>query len=442
MFGPIAPQDINPARLAKRGLSMAEDCLSLNVWTPSADAARRPVVVFVHGGGVVSGFSSAPLFDGKTLAQRGDLVVVTINFRLGALGSLFAPQRLGVEGDPGTNLAFRDQLAALHWVRHEIGAFGGNPADVTVVGQSSGAVAIACMLASPAARGLFDRVILQSGGLERVRWSSAAAEVAGRFFAALGSDDLAAAPVEQILSAQRSIPTGFVPPVGPFHHAVDGDVIPEHPLAAATRRPLHEVPMLAGTTRDEWRVFDTVLADEDITDEYIRERARALSGVDADIDAMLALYAEEHSAVDSVLRRRAVAGTLVTDFHFGAPTDQFARAHARHGNPVFRYELQWPSPRDGVGACHDTCLPLVFGTMDAAPSLAGTGADVTSMSETVQDSWISFIRTGDPTTSTLGAWPSYDEDRTTMLLGSTSGAVTNYRRSQLALWEGRYPASG
>ena len=386
------------------------------------------------------GSGSAPLLDGAQLARRGDLVVVTINFRLGALGSLLAPERLGVDGDPATNLALRDQLAALRWVRDEVGAFGGDPADVTVIGQSSGAVAIACMLASPAAAGLFDRVILQSGGIERVRLPAAAADVARRFFAAMGEGDLLTASVDRILAAQRTIPTGFVPPVGPFHHAVDGDVIPEHPLAAADR-PWHPVPMLAGTTRDEWRVFDAVLDDDDITEGFLRERARSLAGPDRDVDAVLARYAEQDSR--DVSRRRAVAGALVTDFHFGAPTEQLARAHASKGNPVFRYELQWPSPRPGLGACHDTCLPLVFGTMDAAPGLVGTGPEVTRMSETVQDAWIAFIRGDDPTTSAVGSWPRYDDARrTTMLLGRDSGVVENHRREQLAVWDGRYPASG
>ena len=235
-FGPIPPQAISAERLAKRGLTMSEDCLSLNVWTPAVDGARRPVVVFIHGGGVVAGFGSAPLFDGGCLASRGDLVVVTINFRLGALGSLFAPERLGDDGDPTTNLAFRDQLMALRWVRDEIGAFGGDPGDVTVMGQSSGAVAIACMLAGEAASGLFDRAILQSGGLERVRSTEAAGDVARQFFAALGDDDRfdrLRPSVDEILDAQAQIPTGFVPPEGPFHHAVDGELIPEHPLVAA-----------------------------------------------------------------------------------------------------------------------------------------------------------------------------------------------------------------
>ena len=443
-FGSIAPQDISHDRLAKRGLTMGEDCLSLNVWTPSADDSRRPVVVFIHGGGVVAGFGSAPLLDGTTLARRGDIVVVTINFRLGALGSLFAPRRIGVDGDAATNLAFRDQLSALRWVREEIGAFGGNAAEVTVMGQSSGAVAIACMLSSPAAEGLFDKVILQSGGLERVRSPEAAADVARQFFVALRdqgvADDLRTAEVAQILAAQGTIPTGFVPPVGPFHHAVDGDVIPEHPLVAARRS---SVPMLAGTTKDEWRVFDAVLDDGDITEEFLRDRAGALAGADADIDKVLAPYADTVDEDDAVRRRRAIGSALVTDFHFAAPTEQFARGHASSGNRVFRYELQWPSPRPGIGACHDTCLPLVFGTMESAPKLVGTGPEVTRMSETVQDAWIAFIRSGDPSTTVLGKWPAYDDtQRPTMLLGPDSGIAENHRREQLSLWEGRYPASG
>jgi para-nitrobenzyl esterase len=433
---------MSPERLAKRGVTMGEDCLSLNVWTPAADGAARPVVVFLHGGGVVLGAASAPLFDGARLAGRGDIVVVTVGFRLGALGSLYAPERLGTADDPATNLAYRDQLHALRWVRDEIGAFGGDPGCVTVMGQSSGAVAIACMLAGDAAEGLFDRAILQSGGLERVRSTDAAAGVARQFFDALGVDPdepfVRSAPtVADIVAAQGVIPTGFVPPVGPFHHAIDGDVIPEHPLLVAASRALRAVPMLAGTTRDEWRAFDTVLTDDEVTDAFVRDRARALAGEDADVDAIVALYRAELAAGDDLESRRAIASALVTDFHFAAPTEQFARAHAAHGNPVFRYEVQWPSPRPGLGACHDMCLPLVFGTMDRAPGLAGTGTDADRMSELVQDAWIGFIRSGEP-----GWQASSAERRATMLLGPDPHVVHGHRAERLAVWEGRYPASG
>lgn len=420
-FGPIAPQDITAERLAKRGQTMSEDCLYLNVWTPAADDGRRPVLVFLHGGGVATGSGSAPLLDGARLAARGDIVVVTLNFRLGALGSLYEP------GVVATNAAFRDQLLALGWVREHIGAFGGDPAAITVAGQSSGAVAVACMLAGDAARGLFDRAILQSGGLERVRSATAATAVARRFRAALDGPTTAA-----VLAAQATIPTGFVPPEGPWHHCVDGHVIPEHPLVAAAAGPLLPVPVLAGTTRDEWRAFDAALADAEVTEDYLRTRARALLGDRHLLDDVLDLYRAEHPHGDESERRRAVAAALVTDFHLGAPTDQLARHHTAHGNAVFRYELQWPSPRPGLGACHDTDLPLVFGTMDAAPGLVGTGPDVERMSQVVQDAWITFVRGGEP-------WPPAGP---TMLLGPACGTVDGYRREQLAVWEGRYPAAG
>jgi para-nitrobenzyl esterase len=382
---------------------------------------------------VVAGAASAPLLDGRRLAERGDVVVVTIGFRLGALGSLYAPAVLGDGDDTATNLAWRDQLAALRWVREEIGAFGGDPGSVTVAGQSSGAVSIACMLAAPAGEGLFDRVILQSGGLERVRSTAAAAAVADAFFAALGPFDRQGVGVEAVLAAQATIPTGFVPPVGPWHHAIDGELIVDHPLVAAERRPLHPVPVLAGTARDEWRAFDTVLGDDEVTEDFLRERVRALGGA----EDVLERYRADHSS------RREVASALVTDFHFAATTEQFARAHAARGNPVFHYELQWASPRPGLGACHDIDLPLVFGTMDRVPGLAGTGPDVEAMSAVVQDAWLSFVRSGDPSTAALGRWPVHDPGRRpTMLLGADPQVVERHRAGQLEVWQGRYPVTG
>jgi para-nitrobenzyl esterase len=435
-FGAIAPQDISPDRLAKRGLTMSEDCLTLNVWTPSVDDGRRPVLVYIHGGGQTQGYGSAPLFDGTRLSARGDIVVVTFNFRLGALGALYAPLR---NGAGSTNLALRDQVQALAWVRAQIGAFGGDPAAITVMGQSSGAVAISALLAHGS--DLFDRAILQSGGLERVRSTSAAAAVADEFFAALTNIGAAGEPsTAQILAAQRGIPSGFVPPEGPFHPCVDGDVIPEHPLVAARTHAMRAVPVLAGTTRDEWRIFDAALDEDLFTENYLYERARALLGPARDIDAAVAAYRGTASggttSGGTALELRNVASAIVTDYHFTAPTEQFVRAHAARGNPVFRYELQWPSPRAELGAYHDTCLPLVFGTLEAAPALVGTDSAARKMSQTVQDLWLHFVHGGDP-------WQRYDTaGGPTMLLGPDSGVVRGHRAEQLAVWEDIYPAHG
>lgn len=421
-FGPIAPQDISAERLAKRGLTMGEDCLTLNIWTPAADDARRPVLVFLHGGGQAQGHGSAPLLDGARLACRGDIVVVTVNFRLGVLGSLYAPDW---HGPDSTNLALRDQKHALQWVRDEIAAFGGDPAAVTVAGQSSGAIAIAALLAGGC--DLFDRAILQSGGLERVRSREAASAVAAQ----LGALRCGGEPeVDEILAAQRRIDTGYVPPQGPFHPCIDGDVIVEHPLVAARMHAMPAIPVLAGTTRDEWRIFDAALDESVFTEQYVRDRARALAGDACDTDAVVTAYRAGQQTL------RDVASAMVTDYHFTAPTEQFVRAHASRGNPVFRYELQWCSPRPGFGACHDSCLALVFGNLDAAPALAGADEAARRMSNAVQARWLEFIRGGEP-------WDRYDGvGGTTMLLGTESATVRDHRVEQLALWEDRYPAYG
>lgn len=424
-FGAIPPQDISPERLAKRGLTMSEDCLTLNIWTPAADDNRRPVLIFLHGGGQMQGHGSAPLLDGSRLARRGDVVVVTINFRLGVLGALYASDWHG----PGsTNLTLRDQRHALQWVREEIAAFGGDPGAITVAGQSSGAIAISALLA--AGCDLFDRAILQSGGLERVRSAAAASAVAEQLIST-GAFSRAEEPgVEEILAAQRRIDSGFVPPQGPFHPCVDGDVITEHPLVAARTRALPAIPILAGTTRDEWRIFDAALDEDVFTEQYVRDRARALAGDGHDADAVVATYRADHRSL------RDVASAMVTDYHFTAPTEQFVRAHAERANPVFRYELQWPSPRPGLGACHDSCLPLVFGNVDAAPALAGDGAAARHMSDALQELWLEFVRGGEP-------WEPYDGvGGSTMLLGPDTGLARGHRAEQLAIWENRYPAYG
>jgi para-nitrobenzyl esterase len=421
-FGAIAPQHVSSERLARRGLTMGEDCLTLNIWTPAADDHRRPVLVFLHGGGQAQGHGSAPLLDGSRLAARGDIVVVTLNFRLGVLGSLYAPDWHGADS---TNLTLRDQSAALRWVREQIAAFGGDPAAVTVAGQSSGAVAISALLAGGS--DLFDRAILQSGGLERVRSTAAAAAVAAQ----LAELRVAGEPtVADILAAQGRIDTGFVPPQGPFHPCIDGAVIPEHPLTAARTRALPAVPLLAGTTRDEWRIFDAALDDSVVTERYVHDRARALAGDGVDAEAVVEIYRTGGRSL------REAASAMVTDYHFAAPTEQFVRAHAERGNAVFRYELQWPSPRPDFGACHDSCLPLVFGNLAAAPVLAGDDDEARRMSDTVQDLWVTFVRGDDP-------WERYGgSGGATMLLGHESGVARAHRCEQVALWENRYPAYG
>ena len=447
-FGPIAPQTISPGQLARSGGRMEEDCLYLNVWTPAAGAGRRPILVFVHGGGMISGAGSSPLLNGARLAGRGDLVVVTLNYRLGPLGVLHAPQALGeVAGETTANLALQDMMAALAFIRREAEAFGGDPRNITVAAQSSGAVAVASLMASPAARGLFDKAILQSGGLERVIAPEDASQVACAFLAALGEnspDALRALPLEAVTAAHAtSIQARVAPPRGEFHPFVDGLVVAEHPVAAALAGRTAPIPLLAGATSHEWRTFDAGLGDEAFEAPLLADRIKALLGEGVSPDAVLDLYQSEQAAPVSSQGRRAIGSQLVGDLHFNAPTELFARGHAAAGHPAFHYDLTWESPTPGLGACHNICLPLVFGTVEGAAKLSGADADALAMSQRLQDAWAAFARSGDPSTAATGAWPRYaPNERLTLRIGRDAEIVSRYREAQLALWTSAYPWLG
>src|SRR5262245_6396772 len=233
---------------------MDEDCLFLNVWTPSTDGARRPVMVWIHGGAFVIGAGSQLLYDGAALARRGDVVIVTINYRLGVFGFL--------RQHPGTgNEGLLDQIAALEWVRDEIAAFGGDPGNVTIFGESAGAMSVATLLTTPRARGLFHRAIVQSGAanvvLSREHADGIAARVREKLDLADDEAALATLPATQLLKAQRSVfERSFRSNEGlAFAPVVDGDILPRHPTECFDAGEASPVPLLIGTTLEEMKLF-------------------------------------------------------------------------------------------------------------------------------------------------------------------------------------------
>jgi para-nitrobenzyl esterase len=443
-FGPIPPQTIGAGQLARSGGRMEEDCLYLNVWTSAADGARRPILVFLHGGGMTSGSGSQPLLDGARLAAREDLVVVTLNYRLGPLGVLHAPGRLGERpGETTANLALQDVMAALAFLRREGAAFGGDPTNITLAGHSSGAVATACLLAAPSAWPLFDKAILQSGGLERVIATQDAAQVADAFFDALGSpspEEVRALPLDAIMAGQAaSFKPRIMPPRGEFHPFIDGVLLPEHPVAAALVGRTAPVPVIAGSAANEWRTFDAAAPDETFDEAHLAERVRAILGKGATPEHVLAVYRAE--APDPEAHPgRALAAQMVGDLHFAAPIELFVRGHAAAGNPAYHYELTWRSPTRGHGACHNICLPLLFGTLDVGSKLCGSDEGAHAMSRRLQDSWAAFARTGDPSTSETGPWPLYaPHSRRTLRIGREVEQASRLREDQLSLWRSAYP---
>ena len=260
----VAPQNRGAvqAMLGADSQRSSEDCLALDLWTPGLDAGRRPVLVWLHGGGFTTGSGSLGVYDGRRLARRGDAVVVTLNYRLGALGYLALPALAREEGGALGNLGLLDQVAALRWVREHVAHFGGDPENVTLFGESAGAMSAATLLATPAARGLFRRVVLQSGAARHVHDREDGLRVAETFMKelALDADDVAglrAAPVAALLAAQErclAALAGVVRTVA-FQPVVDGEVLPRQPLAAVREGSAAAVPMLIGTNRDEWKLF-------------------------------------------------------------------------------------------------------------------------------------------------------------------------------------------
>jgi para-nitrobenzyl esterase len=450
-FGASAPQTGAMNWLVRQVVGAAtgrqsENCLSLNVWTPALDGGRRAVLVFVHGGAFVLGSGSTPLYSGSRLSARGDVVVVTLNYRLGALGSLALRDALADGADADTNLGLRDQLAALEWVQANIASFGGDPECVTVFGESAGAMSVGALLGSPRARGLFRRAILQSGAAHNVSSPTQARRVAEEFLARLGpaGASLAAlrqAPLQEILRAQGETSAALALELGglAFQPTVDGDVLPEAPLAALERGAGAHVAVLAGTNADEWKLF--MLGDlraRAMDEESLRRRfARSLG--EAHVERAWQAYARAPlSRAPDAPRERWSAFQSDRIFHW--PAARLLDLHATHSRETYAYRFDWAPPfnRARIGACHGIELPFVFGAIlePWVRPLAGAASGSRKLAHRVQEAWLAFAKTGHPGHSGLPYWPPYDtEKRQAMRLGRRCNAILDYGRDAVRFWQ-------
>jgi para-nitrobenzyl esterase len=410
-FGAAPPQTAGPLNellgIAPPGPTR-EDCLTLNVFTPAADGGRRPVLVWIHGGAFVTGASGVPLYDGSRLAARGDAVVVTFNYRVGALGFL------GAEGVPA-NLGLRDQVAALRFVREHIADFGGDPGNVTLFGESAGAGSIVCLLAMPEARGLFGRAIVQSAAPRGMIDREEAARRAGALVEAAGAGVVAGlrlAPVDALLGAQdelltRPWATGMLfPPV------VGGPELPHRPVDALDP----DVEIVIGTTAEEMRLFARGI------DLAALPEALVIAQIEAQLPGhgpgVLARYRE--------LRPDAAPGELLfaiqSEWSLRYPATVLAERHPRAR--MYRFTARSPLDDGALGSCHALDLPFTLGNLDAPgmAAFAGEGPEVEALAGRMMDAWLAFARSGDPGHEGIGAWPRYDAaGRATMELGAHCG---------------------
>ncbi|MGV9283053.1 carboxylesterase/lipase family protein [Streptomyces sp. NPDC003730] len=436
-FGPPPPQDLGAVGAAAPPAAPAcDDWLTVNVWTPAPDpAARRPVMVWIHGGAYKMGHSGSPAYDARRIAADGDLVVVTLNYRLGMEG--FAH----IEGAPA-NRGLLDQVAALVWVQENITAFGGDPGQVTIFGESAGAGSVASLLAMPRAAGLFRRAVAQS--VPGTFFSTGlAADIGTALAGELGLrptvEDLAEIAPDRLVEAGQALAPKMpgnvprwgqaAPTVTPYAPVVDGEFLPVAPWQALASGTARDVDLMAGHNRDENRLFTAM--------------AGKLGAVGEDrASAALRLYAPGGEAAYRAAFPEASADELYervqTDWLFAMPSLHLAEAHLAGGGRAHVYELTWPAPAfDGaLGACHALDVPLLFGTFQESLALLQFGGaepseEALALSSRFRADWTAFARTGDP------GWPAYDTRQRLVRVFDAEPAVAPYpEETSRRLWEG------
>jgi para-nitrobenzyl esterase len=406
------------------GASQSEDCLHLNVWSPGLDTGKRPVLVWIHGGGFLIGAGSTPIYEGRNLAERGDMVVVSINYRLGALGYVHLNGVGGAGFEEVSNPGVRDQIAALEWVRDNIAAFGGDPENVTVCGQSAGAMSIGALLGAPRARALMHRAILQSGAAANVLSQHQADTVADIFLSSLGVSSphpnaLANIPVEQILQAQGVTNRRLASLVElmVMMPCVDGSLITETPLEAVARGRTADIPLLVGTTLDEWKLFTPVdsgvpaLSESSLHDRFERT-LRALSRHAPEPRIAAGRYREALRSRGGSTSHFNVWSAFQSSRVFHSPAADLLDAQAEGGGDGFGYLFSWRPPALGraLGAFHAIELPFIFGLnrRPGSVSLTGLAPFASKLSTRMQDAWISFARSGRPGHENLPEWDAYE----------------------------------
>jgi para-nitrobenzyl esterase len=425
---------------ATAGQAESEDCLVLNVWTPGIDGGKRPVIVWCHGGGFNTGSGAAPVNDGTNLGRRGDIVTVTTNHRLNVLGYSYLGELGGRDFEQSGSLGVQDLVHALKWVRDNIEGFGGDPGNVTIIGQSGGARKVSTLLTMPAAKGLFHRAIVMSGSALELMERDAAARVTRELIAELGLTnptvaDLQALPVDRLMGAYFSTVAKLNGERfgRSFEPTVDGMAVTQHPFHPTASAVSADVPVIFSHTSGE----ATFRADErlySLDEAGLRQEIQARVGDKT--DAIVALY------------RKLYPGSTPSDLYFliasdhqygGATTKAVERRAALGRAPAYLYYWTWESPLEGgkYRAQHTIDIAFAFDNVEASRLTAGApGAQ--ALADRVSEAFIAFFRSGDPNTpqSRLPAWPKFEPvNRPTMVFDSNPAVKHDpIREQRLAMW--------
>ncbi len=445
VLGPRAPQLLSEfhgvvppeVEVMDRNEPMSEDCLRLNVWTPSVRSGHaRPVMVWLHGGGYTTGSGGFICYDGARLAGRHDVVVLTVNHRLNSLGYICLAT-LGEERyAQASNLGNLDIIAALEWVRDNIAAFGGDPANVTLFGQSGGGGKVSSLMAMPAAKGLFHRAIVESGADVRGVTLEAAKRSAEMFLTRLDLKPsqlgaLEKLPFERLVAVTAR---SFGPPLA-LAPVVDGGTLPVNPFDPVAPALSADIPLLIGTVETEVTFFPRQILDP-IDDASLHAHLKQLlrHASDSQVDEVVAAYRAGRPTASNTDLYLIIASDAT--FRAGVVTEAERKA-AQGSAPVYQYYFTWRSPVRGgkLRSFHTIEIPFVFDNVDACRSMVGSGEDRYALARKVSGAWVAFARTGNPNHRYLQGWEPFDDvRRATMILNDQCRLVDDpYGKEQRLL---------
>jgi para-nitrobenzyl esterase len=438
-YGPQSPQ------IARRGGGLisgireepsSEDCLVLNVYTPALrDGAKRPVMVWLHGGGYTSLSGSAPTYDGVNLCRRGDVVVVTLNHRLNVFGYLYLPELLGDEFAQSGHVGMLDIMLALGWVRDNIAEFGGDPANVMIFGESGGGGKAMTLMAMPAAKGLFHKAAVQSGSL-LINIERGAARANARAF--LDAVDLTPATADKLLTLPFERLTAALPAMGEGPGAkhnlgpvVDGDILPAGVVELQSLALMPDVPLLVGTNTDEMTLLFG-MGDKSLFDLAFDELPARLEAYFPSMDGKTVAQAV----------RAARPTATAADIFFAVSAErmfrqtsivQAERKTGAGGAPAWHYEMAFASGAMGprMGATHAMEIPLVFDNVARGRAMVGEGPEAQALADQMAPAWLAFARSGDPNHPALPAWRPYDAATRATMIFDVNPRVEHDRQGDL-----------
>jgi carboxylesterase type B len=430
---PIPPQ---VTAILPEQIIPGDDCLNLNIWTADLGAVRQPVMVWIPGGMFEYGTAATAWYDGSRFARDG-VVCVTINYRIGAEGFLYF-------GEGNANRGLLDQIAALEWVRENIAAFGGDPDNVTIFGESAGALSVSTLLAMPRAEGLFRRAIAQSGAAQHVMSIATAERVRDILAKKLGVEPtyaaFAAVPIDRLLATQADLKTDLVSHPAPerwgdevvttllpWQPVVDGVSIPTPPLDRIAAGASAGIDLLVGTNTDEHRLFLASTGALDlVTDDAL---AGAVAAYGLPVEATRAAYRAAHPGASP----GDLLAAIQTDWYWRIPAIRLADAHAKNNPATWMYEFAWRSPQFGglLGACHSLEIAFVFDTLGCETEALLGPNPPQQPADATHSAWVAFAASGDP------GWPRYDlSRRMTMRFDTMPEVVDDPLASERAFWKG------